>query len=236
MASPETIVRVLLEIGEYLGQVLSEARQVWYIEGLADLDDAILRTLPRQVRLTWRYPSMPLIADLREMAGAGQAPEDTAERAWQAWRRAARMGGAYRSLVCQDGALAATLEAVFGGWPEACSISLSDEMWTAKRKEWGRCYRVFAGERQPRHLPGLHERDNAGRGLSAPTPVALIEQDGHVRTLTCGPGESPLAMLGAGSPRPALPAHGEPIGREEARTLWGRLRAAVALRQEGKTA
>ena len=105
-------------------------------------------------------------------------PADATETAWMVWKLAATRVGAGVSLFVDDAALAETLIAVFGGWPEACVIELSPEMWAAKRKEFDRVYHVMLGRQLtgPRYLLGNHERHNQELAeLGRFTPVAPIE-------------------------------------------------------------
>jgi hypothetical protein len=106
---------------------------------------------------------MPRPAELRTLALGD--PEDQAEAAWMLLRDAMGRLGAYASLAITNAALGDAIVAVFGGWPQACQLDLSPEMWSSKRKEFGRVYRVLRDRQLPgaRYLPGLCEQENAGR-------------------------------------------------------------------------
>ena len=143
------------------------------------------------------FKFMPKPAEIRVLA-IGDT-EDLAEQAWLNWKKAARIAGAYASIATDDPALGEALVSIFGGWPEACLIELSPEMWAAKRKEFGRVYRVMAERRLvgPRYLPGLCERANAGQ----PDWMRFVELhvlDGrHLKLLAFTDAETYRAQLSA---------------------------------------
>jgi hypothetical protein len=149
---------------------------------------------------------MPRPSELRTFV-VGDS-ETNCERAW-VWMRAA-MGavGSYRSLIIDDGALGETIRAVFGGWPAACTVDFSHEMWASTRKAFSRVYGMYvdSGVRGSRYLPGIVEIQNAAREewsqyietmrLSTSgtiTPVTFEEAAEHRRRLT---GATGFAGLG----------------------------------------
>ncbi len=105
---------------------------------------------------------MPRPAEIRQLA-VGDV-EDASEAAWMVLRQAMSRAGGYASLVVRDPALAEAVLAVFGSWPEACGLDLSPEMWSSKRKEFGRVYRVLVhrGLVGARYLTGITEQQNHG--------------------------------------------------------------------------
>lgn len=134
--APDFISR-LTTLSELFGARLSEATQVLYFEALQDLElDWLIRAISQSAK---HCKFMPKPVELREFA-IGPI-EDQALVAWNGWRRAARLGGASRSLIC-DSAAAFAIENTFGSWPEACVLELSPEMWASKRKEFTQNYRI----------------------------------------------------------------------------------------------
>lgn len=151
----------LVVLSELFGKPLSPAAQTLYFEALQDLDLASVLAALNQATKTHTF--MPKPAELRSLIlGDG---ETATERAWMALRAAMQSAGAYASLVIADPALAETILAMFGSWPAACAAEFSPEMWTAKRKEFGRVYGVCVGRGLvgTRYLPGICEQQNAGR-------------------------------------------------------------------------
>lgn len=175
--------RRLLALAEIWDLKLAPQRQALYFEALRDLRfEDVARALNIAVKACTFFPKP---AELRAFA-VGDA-EDRVEAAWMLFRAALRSAGAYSSVATQDPALGETILAVFQGWPEACGLELSPEMWSAKRKEFGRVFRVMLQRELvgPRYLPGVVERTNAGRAdWQRYTPVALLEGDGRIRSLT----------------------------------------------------
>lgn len=229
------LAAALTALADVLGGTVTKQGHALYFDALSDLEWPAIQVACRRAVRECRF--LPKPAELRNLAAglpveglpARVEDEDRTERAWLAWRAAARSIGSYRSLLCEDGALAATLEAMFGGWPEACLAEFSDEMWASKRKEFGRVYRAFATQHEPRYLLGLSERQNRDSGLPQPAQVGVLEADGRVRHAALPAGSSPLALLGRDEV-PALSAHDEPIARDDARSLLQRLRAVVSRR------
>lgn len=154
-------VRRLVVLGELFDVALSPAKQALYFEALRDLPFPEVAVSLNAAAKACTF--MPKPAELRKLAIGDD--EDLAEQAWLAFRGAMRSAGAYASLATQDPALGDTIVAMFGGWPEACSEELSPEMWSSRRKEFGRVYRVLKdrGLRGSRYLPGTCEQGNAGR-------------------------------------------------------------------------
>jgi hypothetical protein len=112
---------------------------------------------------------MPRPAEIRAIAtGGGTDAELVTEAAWQAYRDLAVREGGYASPTVSNPALAETILAVFGSWELACWTELTPEMWAAKRKEFGRVYRLMAerGETAPQRLVGYCERTNTEHGFA----------------------------------------------------------------------
>jgi hypothetical protein len=164
----------LTELAELYDSPLTESKILFYFEALRDLDfDVVCRAVLSAVQ-TSKF--MPRPAELRSLA-VGDS-EDQAEAAWMMFKKAAASVGAYSSLSTTDAALGDTIVAVFGSWPAACHADLSPEMWSAKRKEFGRVYRVLSarGVTGQRYLGGIVDQNNAHVAeWQQYTPVALVE-------------------------------------------------------------
>lgn len=171
-ADAETFLDRLAGLSEYFNVTLSPAvQQVWF-HALKDLElvpviEAMNSTVASAI-------FMPKVADIRQLVCGDN--EDQAERAWLAFKEAAKVAGGYSSLLLDDAVLAETIVGVFGGWVQACRAELSQEMWASKRKEFGRVYRVFStrGLRGSRYLAGEVESQNAISGRIFRHPLALI--------------------------------------------------------------
>lgn len=150
----------LVVLGELFDAKLSPAKLALYFEALRDVPfDLVARALNQAAKACTFFPKP---AELRKFALGDD--EDAAELAWIALRSALRSAGGYASIVT-DAALGEAITAVFSGWPAACALELSPEMWSSKRKEFGRVYRVLRdrGLVGSRYLAGICEQQNAGR-------------------------------------------------------------------------
>jgi len=176
--------RRLNALAEIWDLKLAATRKALYFEALRDLPfEAVAHALNQAAKTCTFFPKP---AELRALA-IGDA-EDRVEAAWMAFRAALGKVGAYSSLATTDPALGEAIVAVFQGWPQACALELSPEMWAAKRKEFGRVYRVFQHRQLvgPRYLPGICEQQNAGKlDWQRYNPVAVID-GGDVRKLKDG--------------------------------------------------
>src|SRR4051812_3755329 len=169
-------VRRLVVLGELFEATLSPAKQALYFEALRDLPFKDVAGALNAAAKVCTF--MPKPAELRKLA-VGDV-DDLAEQAWMALRKAMASVGGDSSLVTSNPALGEAILAVFGSWPDACSSELSPEMWSSKRKEFGRVYRVLTGRQLDgaRYLAGVCESQNAGRkDWSKFVPVAVLEAD-----------------------------------------------------------
>jgi len=151
----------MVGLGELFNVEFSAARMALYFESLRDLPlDDVAMALNLAVK-TCTF--LPKPAELRTMILGGDG--DRVEQAWLLLRAAMPRAGAYATVITADAALGQTILAMFDSWPKACAADLSPEMWTAKRKEFGRVYAVMRRrqQREPAHLPGLIESANGGR-------------------------------------------------------------------------
>lgn len=173
----------LIELGEVLDASLSETKLLMYFEALSDFELLDVIAAIRTAVKTCKF--MPRPSELRALLAGN--PEDRTEAAWILFKKATWRIGAYESLVIADPVLAETILAIFGSWPGACESSFSDEMWAAKRKEFGRVFSVFAqrGLTGPRHLRGLTEGANDGIAeWQQYTRFSLLEGDAIKRLST----------------------------------------------------
>lgn len=174
----------LVTIGELFDAVLSESKQWLYFDALRDLPlDAVLAALGQTTR-TCTF--MPKPAEIRQLLAPGGDPELAVEAAWLQYKHLAARHGGYASVTFDDPALADTLLAMFGSWEAACWSDFSPEMWAAKRKEFGRVYRVMLerGQRAPKTLDGFCDRTNLERyGVAAPVHATLPAATGIEKLL-----------------------------------------------------
>lgn len=187
--------RRLLSLAELFDAKFSSAKQALYFEALRDVPFEKVAGALNAAAKSCTF--MPRPAELRTLA-LGDA-EDQAEQAWMQFREAMRRAGAMSSLVTADPALGETIVAVFGSWPEACGLELSQEMWSAKRKEFGRVYRVMRGRAMTgsRYLLGTCEAHNsAQQEWMKFTPVALVTGD-DVQRLSPDEADAHRALLAA---------------------------------------
>lgn len=147
-------------LAEALDAPASELRKLAYFDALQDLSLVDVADAVRRLMKTARFFPKPV--DIREAILGDVA--GVIESEWLAMRTAMHVVGAYRTLICQNPALGQTIQAVFGSWPEACSADFSPEMWSSKRKEFDRVYRVFAERAreviQPIVLKGIAQGHN----------------------------------------------------------------------------
>jgi len=191
--------RRLVTLAELVDVKLSPQRQALYFEALQDIPYAAVVRALDTIAKTWRFLKFPLPAEIRAVAVG--TDEDAAERAWLAVRRAIGRVGAYASLAVVDAALGETIQAMFGGWPEACAADLTPEMWASKRKEFGRIYRAMQGRQLvgARYLAGICERQNAGRpDWQRFNPLVLLDGE-RVRELHGVEAEQYRVQIAAGA-------------------------------------
>jgi hypothetical protein len=185
----------LVVLAELFDLKLAPTRQALYFEALRDLPFPNVAIALNQAAKHCKF--FPKPAELRALA-VGDA-EDAAEAAWMALRKAMSAVGSYSSLVTSNPVLGEAITAVFGSWPEACAMELTPEMWSSKRKEFGRVYRVLAGRGLDgaRYLVGICEAQNSGQAeWKRFNPVAVLEADG-VRQLTAAEADSYRTALAA---------------------------------------
>ena len=116
-----------------------------------------------------RFP--PLLADVvRQLHGTHT---DRSLLAWGAVLEAARVVGAYESVVFDDPATHAAIEDL-GGWPSVCR-SDADELPFLQRRfcEAHRAYAQRPGLAYPPRLVGDHESSNRGDGRTCSDPVYI---------------------------------------------------------------
>ena len=163
---------ILAELGEVYGEAVSPVRARLYFEALSDLTLAEVRAAARQVVKASHF--FPKPADLLEAIQGSEA--DQAERAWAMVLRAMEQVGPYQTVDFADEAIHECVRRIFGGWPDACLMELSDAPF--RHAEFLKMYRAL----RRRHLvakpmPGLLETDNRSKGFveHIPAPVMLGE-------------------------------------------------------------
>lgn len=183
-------------LAEALDAPLSVVRIEGYFAALRDMDiDSVASAIGSAMRNSTFFPKP---AELRAFI-EGSA-EDKANQAWETVMDALKHGGFWNSVAFRDGAIGQTINSVFGGWV-ACSEALhnlSDEMITAKRKEFMGAYRNAVRQgREVNYLPGYHETNNRASGHTWKTgwleledgseafriPVYLAERPGQGRSV-----------------------------------------------------
>jgi hypothetical protein len=188
---------VLNAVAEICDRDLSDAAQTLYFDALKEfsLEDCV-RALEHAVKYQ-RF--MPMVSELRALI-VGDTDAAT-ERAWREYKRVAFAVGAYRSPTFADGALAATIIAVFGTWTAACSADLSPEMWVAKRREFERVYRglVQDGVSGPTQLVGFCEQANIEGGYAPMRRSGQVMAGDGTELRRVPPGSKPIAI---GEPDP----------------------------------
>lgn len=187
----------LVALAEVFDLKLAATRQALYFEALRDLPfEDVARALNHAIKTCTFFPRP---AELRTFVlGDG---EDVTEAAWMIVRRAMREAGGYASLVCPDPALGDTISALWGSWPAACACELTPEMWAAKRKEFGRVYRVLRGRQLDgvRYLAGLCEMQNAAvEDWKRFIPVSVMDGD-RIRSLSVGEADECRQVIAAQS-------------------------------------
>jgi len=202
-----------MALAEVFDVKLSPGRTALYFESMRDLPlSAVVQALNAAVKGCKFFPRP---AELREFAQGNS--EDAAEAAWLAFKSAMPRLGYMASVSVRDAALAETILAVFGSWSAACTAELSPEMWSSKRKEFGRVYRVMRGRMLEggRYLIGPVEQQNAHRlDWRRYAPVGRIDLDGSARSLTASE---------ADVERQQLAAQSNDFSRLDARSILARL-------------
>lgn len=188
----------LAALSELFDARFSDAKSTLYFEALRDLpfDDVVAATNAAAKTCTF----MPKPAEIRKLAVGDD--EDQAERAWLALRSAMRVAGAYASLATEDPALGETVVAMFGSWPGACESDFSPEMWSSKRKEFSRVYRVLRDRALTgtRYLLGVCEHHNRGlAGSMKHITLAVLTKRGEIEQLRGEPAETYRSFIAAGT-------------------------------------
>lgn len=172
----------LVAVADVFDAELPESKLLMYFRALSDLRAAdVLRALEQSIRELRFFPKP---SELRDFA-LGDVEADI-EEAWLTWKHFARKVGAYADVEWHDPVLLETIMAVFGSWPAACRADFSDEMWAAKRKEFGRVYHALArrGTCSTTKLLGVCATENLQR-FGIEHPRTRLEA-GEPKQLTSG--------------------------------------------------
>lgn len=120
----------------------------------------------------------PKPAELRELLEG--SPDDQSMQAWAMFLEAAASGG-HASIQFSDRAMAVAMEAVFGGWTQACgmlSASCSDEMVAHYQKAFLKQYAAARTTKQyvPLYRPGLSEVSMREQGGTWAPRIPTLQQ------------------------------------------------------------
>lgn len=155
-----------------------------YFRALKDLSIEQVTAAVEQAIATKKF--FPKPAELRDLIEGGA--DNRASQAWAMFLEAAGSGG-HASIQFSDRAMASAMEAVFGGWTQACgmlSATCSDEMTAHYQKAFLRQYGAALSSRRdiPLYRPGLSEvsmREQggtwAGRMVTLEQPVLFVGPD-----------------------------------------------------------
>ncbi len=162
------LARVLAILSETFNEPVSDVRAEGYLMGLNDIP---IEDIERGARLALKQCKFfPRPAELRELA-IGDL-DDFAQMEWNGWKKAARLGGAGRPILCEP-ATAYAISNTFGSWPAACLLELSPEMWASKFKEFSRNYKRYSLD-HPGPCDLVLMRGN-GYGTLESNPPLMIE-------------------------------------------------------------
>jgi hypothetical protein len=153
------IVATINALAEFYEKSLSAAQIEMYAGALDGLTPEAVEAASHQALKVCRF--FPKPAELIELAIG--SVNDRAEVAWQAAWAAYQKAGYYDTVLFQDGAIARTILAVYGGWVQfsEASRTLSPEMIQARRKEFLSTYRRESERgKEPMRLPGHIEIEN----------------------------------------------------------------------------
>lgn len=177
MTSREEFERLMTGLCEAYGHKPSARRVAVYRRALSDLTyDQLRDAFARVVRESSFFPA---VAEIRKHVEP--ATDEAALLGWSALQRAAESVGAYKSLLVEDEAVGAAVQAVFGGWPKFCE--LTDIELATRRHEFMAAYRQArrngAGVRR---LQGLCEMTGQYQ-VSGAVWSGLLSASGTVRNV-----------------------------------------------------
>jgi hypothetical protein len=186
-------------MSQALDRPMSKALIGIYFDGLKDFDIEQVASAVNQAVRTKTF--MPKVAELRQLIEG--AVDDRAAQAWAGFLEAAADGG-QSSVRFADQATARAMDAVFGGWVQACRLlsaggtdergrqvgGCSDEMLASYQKQFARQYvaALHAPREAELYRPGLSEmsmREGSGSwSLRIPTLDQPVIYVGAGRTVT----------------------------------------------------
>lgn len=180
------LVALLAKLAAVFEKTLSEAVQEIYLDNLADFSIEQVERAVSEAIQTLKF--FPKIAELRQLV-EGTA-EDRAAQAWSAFLEAAADGGQSSARFFEPAA-AMAMDAVFGGWVQACRLlaagwvtergdnegGCSDEMLAHYQKAFLRQYLAALNLTREVELyrPGLSEMSmrEGGGAWAARTPTLI---------------------------------------------------------------
>lgn len=167
---------VLAELGEVYSEAVSPVRARLYFEALSDLTLDEVRAAAVRVVKTSRF--FPKPAELLEAIQGSES--DHAEQAWALVLRAMEQVGPYQSVDFDDEAIHECVRRIFGGWPDACLMELSDAPF--RHAEFLKLYRAVRRRHLiPKPIPGLLEMDNRAKGFLRHIPEPVMLGDAPIR-------------------------------------------------------
>lgn len=158
-----------------------ETRLVMYERLLGDLPIALVDAAC-EIWMRRRGAFFPKASEIRDTAET-----EIARRAGAAWGALEALIGAhgpYRPVTLHDGATGTALQAVFGGWPQACERwAHAPDRWIATRPEFLDAYRAAVlSAQETKDLPGTARAALVGHGL----PARVAEARTIIADLTAG--------------------------------------------------
>lgn len=147
----------LFGLAELLNGKLTDAGLEMYFQALKRFPLAQVEAAANQLVLTMKFFPKP-VEFIEAIEGA---PDDRAAKAWDLFVAAVRLGGSWKSVYAEDGALLLTVQVVYGSWLKACEMlpAVADPMFTAHRKQFIASYST-APAKGVHYLMGASEANN----------------------------------------------------------------------------
>jgi hypothetical protein len=206
----EQFARIMYGLADNFGAELSEPGLQMRFEALREYSMEQVIEAARRIALERKYTKMPTIAEFLEYLHGGHV-EDRAQAEAGKVMDAVRRHGAYASVVFDNPVTMASVERLFGGWPELCR-QLRETDWRWFVRAFTAMYSSFSRQEVKRYgrLPGILE-GSTGQAL-VPALVGDREQARRVLSL------SPDGDENQGEARAALDLA---MGRTEPGTVSG---------------
>lgn len=190
----------LAGLADYYGKPLSDGVINLYWQGLQAFEiDQVERAIWQHLQNPDNGQWMPRIADLvRALEGSSQ---DAAALAWGNVMQAVSRVGMHQSIAFDDPIIHLVIDDL-GGWPGLCQTPEREQPFMAKRFE--AAYRAYrqrgaALPPHPRHLAGVSEIANAGRGYTSDPPRLVGDPEAARRVMLAGT-NAPRLQVTLGKP------------------------------------